>query len=184
MGGVAPGRLLAVCTSEQHRFSKQVQPGGLLLVGLGLAGDAHAGATVQHRSRAAQDPTQPNLRQVHLLSGETLAWLRSLGHVAAPGALGENLTTQGLDLHALPVGTQLQIGGQAVVKLTGLRNPCTQLEAYSPGLLGQLVVRGEDGQLIRRAGVMGVVRQGGEVRPGDQIVVTLPSRPWRGLERV
>lgn len=155
------------------------------MAGLGVAGDVHAGARVQHRSRVRADPTQPNLRQVHLLSQELLDALAGEGFPGiAPGALGENVTTRGLDLRALPTGSVLRLGEEALVALTGLRNPCAQLDAFRPGLLRALTPSDEAGQIVRRAGVMGVVIAGGVVRPGDAIEVSLPPGPPRPLQRV
>jgi MOSC domain-containing protein YiiM len=152
-----------------HGFSKAAEPFVVLLPGLGVEGDAHAGTTVQHRSRVAVDPSRPNLRQVHLMAGELLDEL-----AVPPGALGENVTTSGLDLVHLPVGTRLRLGAEALVELTGLRNPCRQIDDYRPGLLKQVVGRDASGALVRRAGVMSVVLVGGTVRPGDPIEVELP----------
>jgi MOSC domain-containing protein YiiM len=140
---------------------------------------------VQHTSRVSADPTQPNLRQVHLLQLELLDELRAQGFDVGPGQLGENITTVGVDLLALPRGTHLLIGDDgAVVEVTGLRNPCLQIEAFRSGLLKQVVGRRPDGELVRKAGIMGVVRQGGQVVPGDAVVVTLPAEPHQALDRV
>jgi MOSC domain-containing protein YiiM len=176
--------VLAVHRSARHTFSKQPRSSITLLAGLGVEGDAHAGATVQHRSRVAQDPTRPNLRQVHLMRAELFEELRESGFEVAPGDLGENVTTRGLDLHALPVGTVLRIGREAVVEITGLRNPCVQIDDFRRGLLKQVLVPDGSGGVVRRAGIMGVVRTGGTVRPGDVIAVELPAPPHRALERV
>lgn len=171
--------MLAVARSPRHGFSKDVVDGIALLAGVGVEGDAHAGAAVQHRSRLRADPTQPNLRQVHLLHGELLD---EFG--VDPGALGENVTTRGIDLLSLPVGSVLALGEQALVCLTGLRNPCAQIEAFRPGLLRQVVHRDAAGQAVLLAGVMGVVVAGGGVRAGDAVRVALPPGPPRPLERV
>lgn len=176
--------VLAVSLSDVHGFSKAVVPAIELLAGLGVAGDAHCGVTVQHRSRVAQDPTQPNLRQIHLIHAELFDELRAQGFAIAPGAIGENITTLGIDLLALPQGAELCMGACAVVAITGLRNPCEQLNRFQPGLMAALVSRAPDGALVRKAGVMGVVRAGGPVRPGDRITVRLPAPPHRALERV
>ncbi|MFI1963383.1 MOSC domain-containing protein [Streptomyces pathocidini] len=185
MTGHAPsGTVAAVSRSARHDFSKPNQDSIRLLAGLGVEGDAHLGVTVQHRSRVAQDPTQPNLRQVHLIHEELFAEVAAAGHEVTPGQLGENVTTRGIDLLALPVGALLRLGGEAVVEVTGLRNPCLQIDAFQSGLLKRVVGRGEDGRLIRKAGVMGVVLAGGEVRPGDPVAVELPAGPHRPLERV
>lgn len=155
-----------------------------LLTGLGVQGDTHAGHTVQHRSRAAADPTQPNLRQVHLIQAELLDELNAAGFGLHPGDLGENLLTRGLDLLGLPVGTRLHVGAEAVIEVTGLRNPCSQIEAFRPGLLAAVLGRDEAGNLIRKAGIMGVVAVGGEVKQGDSLQVEWPPLPHRALERV
>jgi MOSC domain-containing protein YiiM len=140
-----------------------------------VEGDCHGGESVQHRSRVARDPTQPNLRQVHLIHEELLEELRAHGFNVHPGAVGENVTTRGLDLLALPQATRLRLGEEAVVELTGLRNPCSQLDRYQKGLMQAVLDRAPDGALIRKAGVMAVVLEGGAVRPGDRIVVELPA---------
>lgn len=176
--------VLAVSCDGDHRFSKPQTQEILLLAGLGVHGDAHAGSTVQHRSRVGADPTQPNLRQVHLLHAELFAELEEQGFAVQSDQLGENITTQNLDLLALPCGTQLCIGPEAVVEVTGLRNPCAQINAFQPGLLGAVLGRDGNGEVVRKAGIMGIVVTGGRVAPGDCIVVCLPAEPHRALERV
>lgn len=176
--------VVAVARDDRHRFSKPLLPAIRLLAGLGVEGDAHCGETVKHRSRVRVDPSQPNLRQVHLLHGELFEELAAAGFSVQPGAMGENLTTRGLDLLALPVGTRLRLGAEALVEITGLRNPCSQIDAFQPGLLKAVLGRDENGALIRKAGIMGIVLAGGQVRPGDGIAVTLPALPHRALERV
>lgn len=179
-----PARVTSVSLNESHAFSKCVVGHITLLAGLGVEGDAHMGVTVKHRSRVAQDPTQPNLRQVHLIHAELFDELAARGLRLAPGQLGENISTRGLDALALPVDTKLHIGSTAVVHITGLRNPCAQIENYRPGLLAAVLDRAPDGALIRKAGIMGVVLSGGVVRPGDAIRVELPAGPHRALQRV
>ncbi|MEU5716130.1 MOSC domain-containing protein [Streptomyces sp. NPDC020403] len=174
----------AVSSSGAYSFTKPNRDSITLLTGLGVEGDVHAGVTVKHRSRVAQDPTQPNLRQVHLIHQELFAELRDAGYEVAPGDLGENVTTSGIDLLALPVGTLLHLGDEAVVEVTGLRNPCLQIDNFRHGLLKQVVGRDEDGTLVRKAGIMGVVAAGGVVRPGDPVKAELPAGPHRPLERV
>jgi MOSC domain-containing protein YiiM len=176
--------ILAVARSAVHGFSKAGCGGITLLAGLGVEGDAHAGETVKHRSRVRADPTQPNLRQVHLLHQEMLDELRGQGFDLQPGDIGENVTTNGLDLLALPEGTQLLLGDRAVVQVTGLRNPCKQLDAFHPGLMGALLGRDAAGQLVRKAGIMGIVLAGGAVRPGDALRAVLPPLPHRALQKV
>jgi MOSC domain-containing protein YiiM len=155
-----------------------------LRAGLGVEGDAHSGTTVQHRSRVRRDPTQPNLRQVHLLHVELLDELTAGGFAVAPGRLGENVTTRGVDLLALPTSTLLHLGTSAVVEVTGLRNPCVQLDGIQPGLMAATLDRDGEGRLVRRAGVMAVVRHDGEVAVGDEVRVELPPLPHRTLEPV
>lgn len=182
--GTQSAFVLAVSQSATYTFSKAPQPQIELLAGLGVAGDAHMGTTVKHRSRVAQDPTQPNLRQVHLIHAELHDELNAAGFNVASGQLGENITTRGLDVLALPVGTRLHIGAAAVIEVTGLRNPCTQLDTFRSGLMAATLDRDADGNLIRKAGVMAIVLTGGIVRPNDPIRVELPSLPHRRLEKV
>jgi MOSC domain-containing protein YiiM len=176
--------VVALSSDREHRFSKPSASEINLIAGLGVEGDAHAGVTVQHRSRVAVDPTQPNLRQVHLMHSELHDDLRSQGFDVSAGQLGENVTTLGLDLHALPTGTILRIGRTAVVRITGLRNPCMQIEGFRSGLLKEIVWRDDSGAIIRRGGIMGVVEVGGPIRPGDPIEVELPPEPHTPLDRV
>lgn len=176
--------VLAVNRSPGHGFSKTPADAVRLIAGHGVQGDAHAGDTVKHRSRVAVDPTQPNLRQVHLIQAELFDELAGRGFDIRPGDLGENVTTRGIDLLALPRGALLRLGEDAVVEVTGLRNPCSQIEAFRAGLLAAVLDRGQDGEVIRKAGIMGIVRAGGDVRPGDGIAVTLPPPPHERLERV
>ncbi len=165
---------MAVSRSSAHTMSKPNEERIRLLAGLGVEGDAHLGETVKHRSRVRRDPTRPNLRQVHLLHAELHDELRGAGFDLMPGEMGENVTTRGVDLLALPTGSRLRLGPAAVVEVTGLRNPCTQLDGLRPGLMAATLDRDDDGGLVRRAGVMGVVLAGGEIRPGDAIRVELP----------
>ena len=176
--------VVAVSLSGEHRFSKTPRVRIRLVPGLGVEGDAHAGVTVKHRSRVAADPTRPNLRQVHLIHAELHEELQSAGFRVSAGDLGENVTTRGLDLLALPRGTRLRLGETAVVEVTGLRNPCRQLDAFRPGLMAAVLDRDARRRLVRRAGIMAVVIEGGELRPGDPIRVELPPGPHRPLETV
>jgi hypothetical protein len=177
-------RVIAVSGALGHRFSKPNLEAIRLLKGLGVEGDAHCGERVKHRSRVAVDPTQVNLRQVHLLGAELLSELNAAGFDIGPGQMGENVLTQGLDLLGLPVGARLRLGADALVEITGLRNPCAQIEAFRPGLLAAVLGRDAKGKLVRKAGIMAIVLEGGETRPGDRIGVTLPAEPHRALERV
>jgi hypothetical protein len=178
------GTVVAVSSSATHSFSKPNREYIRLLAGLGVEGDAHMGATVKHRSRVAVDPSQPNLRQVHLIHSELHVDLRGAGFSVWPGELGENVTTCGIDLLGLPKGARLHLGDLAVVEVTGLRNPCVQLDQFQRGLLKQLVSHDEQGNVIRKAGIMSVVVTGGEIRIGDRIDVELPPPPYESLDRV
>lgn len=178
------GVVEAVSASPTHSFSKQPQPVITLLAGLGVSGDAHRGMRVQHRSRVARDPTQPNLRQVHLIHGELLDELAEAGFDVQAGQLGENVTTRGIDLLALPTGTLLRLGPVAVVEVTGLRDPCRQIDGFRDGLLKQVICRDAAGNVVRKAGVMSVVLVSGQVRPGDGAVAELPAQPYVPLEVV
>jgi MOSC domain-containing protein YiiM len=179
-----PASVVAVSSSPVHRFSKETRTEVHLVEGLGVHGDSHAGVTVQHLSRVRRRPEEPNLRQVHLIAAELLEELTGLGYDVAPGRMGENVTTAGVDLLALPTGTLLRLGDQAEVEVTGLRNPCLQIDRYSPGLLAEVLVRGDAGEVVRRAGVMGVVRRSGTVRAGDPLHVVLPAEPHAPLAPV
>lgn len=174
-------QVVAVSTSATHDFSKPARPAVTLLAGLGVEGDAHLGTTVQHLSRIRRDPAAPNLRQVHLIHAELHDELAAAGYTVGPGELGENVTTRGLDLLGLPTGSRLRLGAEAVIELTGLRNPCYQIDDFQPGVLREVVGRDAEGAIVRRAGVMAIVLVGGEVRPGDAIAVDPPPQPHRPL---
>ncbi|KQT83111.1 MOSC domain-containing protein [Aurantimonas sp. Leaf443] len=178
------GRVLSVASDGDHRFSKRPRAEIRILAGLGVEGDAHQGETVRHRSRVARDPTQPNLRQVHLIHAELFEELSGKGFEVAPGDLGENVTTLGLDLLALPTGARLRLGADVVLEVTGLRNPCAQIDAFRKGLMAATLDKGPDGELLRKAGVMAIVHSGGTVRPGDPILVERPPVPHRPLAPV
>ena len=180
MGGV----VTAVSRSATHTMSKPNQGSIRLLTGLGVEEDAHKGETVKHRSRVARDPNQPNLRQVHLIHAELHDELRAAGFDMAPGQMGENVTTRGVDLLGLPTGARLHLGDTAVVEITGLRNPCAQLDGIQPGLMAATLDRDAEGNLVRKAGIMGIVLADGEVRPGDPIRVELPPEPHSPLAPV
>lgn len=178
------GRLVAVARSADHEFTKPLVETIRLVAGLGVEGDAHLGVTVQHRSRVRADPTQPNLRQVHLIHSELFDELSEKGFAISAGELGENITTRGIALLDLPAGSRLGIGRECVIEVTGLRNPCRQIEAYRPGLVAAVLGRDADGALVRKTGVMGIVIAGGEIREGDAIEVTFPQGAPRKLEVV
>lgn len=178
------GRVTAVARDDGHRFSKHCVAEIRILAGLGVEGDAHRGVTVKHRSRVRTDPSQPNLRQVHLIHSELFAELGGKGFAIGPADLGENVTTEGVDLLALPRGALLRIGEEVALEVTGLRNPCAQIDRFRPGLLGAVLDKGPDGKVIRKAGIMTIVRSGGTVRPGDMIAVDLPSPPHLPLDPV
>jgi MOSC domain-containing protein YiiM len=176
--------VVGVSKDRQHRFSKQPCESITLLEGLGVAGDAHAGITVRHRSRVAADPTQPNLRQVHLIHVEFFDEAREHGYELAQGDLGENVLTAGLDVLALPRDTRLHLGERAVVRITGLRNPCQQINNFRSGLLKVAISRDANGELVRKAGIMGIVERGGTIAARDAIRVELPPGPHIPLDRV
>jgi hypothetical protein len=171
-----PGVVEAVGRAPQHTFSKDNVALIRLLAGLGVEGDAHLGRTVQHRSRVARDPSQPNLRQVHLIHGKLHDELRAQGFDVTPGVMGENVTTRDVELLALPTGSRLRLGEEAVVEVSGLRNPCVQLDHFQQGLMAAVLDNDDDGNLVRKAG--------GDVRPGDPIAVELAPPPHRRLQRV
>lgn len=174
----------AVSASSSHGFSKKNRLWIRLLAGLGVEGDAHSGRTVKHRSRVARDPSQPNLRQVHLMHAELHDELEAAGFAVSAGQMGENITTRGIDLLALPTGTRLHIGETAVIEVTGLRNPCVQIDRFQRGLMQAVLDKDEKGNLVRKAGVMGIVLSDGDVQPGDPIRTVLPLGPLRALECV
>ena len=178
------GSVIAVSSRTGHHFSKTPNLSIRLLKGLGVAGDAHMGETVKHRARVRKDPTQPNLRQVHLMHAELFDELRAKGFVIRSGELGENVTTSGIDLLALPAGTRLHLGASAVVEITGLRNPCIQIDHFQQGLMAATLDKDANGNLVRKAGVMSIVIAEGDVRPGDAIRVEMPAEPYRPLQPV
>ncbi len=195
-GAVSTPHVVSVSRDDSHRFSKVPTASISLIAGFGVVGDAHAGEFVQHRSRVRRDPTQPNLRQVHLIDAELFGRARQFGYELGPGDLGENVLTAGVSLLELPTGTLLDFGG-AAVRLTGLRNPCVQINRFRPGLLK--VVLSRDGkpstepapptgssdaatpEVVRRCGVMGVVQRGGEISAGQSFTVILPTAPHQPL---
>lgn len=178
------GTVAAVSSNSTYSFTKPNRDSIRLIAGLGVEGDVHAGVTVKHRSRVQRDPSQPNLRQVHFIHEELFDEVRAAGFEVASGELGENVTTRGIDLLGLPKGTRLRLGDEAVVEVTGLRNPCAQIDGFQKGLLKQVVGRDGDGSVQFKAGIMSVVVAGGVVRPGDPVAVELPDGPHIPLEIV
>ena len=184
MNAIAPTAVVSSVNHDgEHRFSKQPHEQVTLLAGIGIEGDAHSGTTVQHMSRVG-DPERPNLRQVHLIHSELFAEVADKGFTVTPGDMGENITTTGIDLLALPQGTILRLGDEAAVQVTGLRNPCSQINAFQPGLMKAVIGRDENGDIVRKAGVMSVVLAGGIVQPGDSITIELPAEPHLPLAPV
>ena len=177
-------RVVSLATSGDHAFSKQAVERIKVIQGIGVEGDAHAGEKVQHLSRVKANPDQPNLRQVHLIHAELFGELREKGFAVGPSDLGENIATVGIALLELPRGTVLRIGPEVELEVTGLRNPCAQIEAFQKGLLAAVLDRGPDGELVRKAGVMSVVLSGGEIAVGDGIEVRLPREPHQPLAPV
>ncbi|MBC7879553.1 MAG: MOSC domain-containing protein [Anaerolineales bacterium] len=178
------GKVIAISLSQTHSFSKPNQQSIKLLTGLGVEGDTHLGEKVQHRSRLAKDPNQPNLRQVHLIHAELHDELREKGFDVSAGQMGENITTRGIDLLELPTGTKLYLGNSAIVEVTGLRNPCYQLDDFQSGLMKTVLDKDEEGNLIRKAGIMGIVLNEGEVYVNDNIHVEFPLEPHEPLKPV
>jgi hypothetical protein len=176
--------VVAVSCSETHTFSKPNQTVIKLIEGIGVEGDAHSGTTVKHRFLVKQDATRPNIRQVHLIHQELLDDLNAKGYSVDPGQLGENITTKGINLLDLPTGTRLMIGSDVIVEVTALRNPCKQIDEFQKGLLKAVLYKNEDGVLVRKTGVMGIVIKGGDVLPGDVITVNLPPEPHDSLAYV
>ena len=184
LDSTASGRVVSVSLGAGHHFSKTPSASIRLLTGLGVAGDAHMGATVKHRYHVRKDPTQPNLRQVHLIHAELFDELRAMGFAVNAGELGENVTTSDIDLLGLSTGTRLHLGDSAIVEVTGLRNPCVQIDQFQKGLMAATLDKDADGQLIRKTGIMGIVLADGEVHPGDAIRVEPPQGPHRPLQPV
>ena len=174
----------AVCRSPTHTMTKPPAERIRLVAGLGVEGDAHQGVTVKHRSRLLKFADAPNLRQVHLMHAELFDELRAAGFAVRAGLMGENVTTRGIDLLGLPTGTRLHLGSEAVVEVTGLRNPCRQLDKIQPGLMQATLERDPDGNLVRKAGIMAIVLTGGAVAEGDAVDVELPPEPHRPLQPV
>lgn len=178
------GTVAAVSSNGTYSFTKPNRESITLLAGIGVEGDVHAGETVKHRFRMEKDASQPNLRQVHLIHEELFEEVREAGFEVGAGELGENVTTRGIDLLGLPFGARLHLGAQAVVEVTGLRNPCAQIDNFQKGLMKQVVGRDESGVVRFKSGIMSVVLEGGVVRPGDAIKVELPDGPHVPLEIV
>ena len=174
----------SVSKSEKHTFSKRSCDSITLLKDQGVEGDAHCGVTVKHRSRVKADPSQPNLRQVHLIHYELIEELKAKGFRVDSATMGENITTIGIDLLSLPRHTKLKIGHEAEIEVTGLRNPCSQLDQYQKGLLSAVLDKDDQGNLIRKAGIMSIVTHAGIIKTGDEIAITYPAKPYLPLERV
>lgn len=174
-------RVISVSLSNKHTFSKRTVDQITLLTALGVEGDAHCGALVKHRYHVKKDPTRPNLCQVHLLHAELFEELTAQGIAITAGEMGENITTSGLDLLSLPTGALLRIGNEAVVEVTGLRNPCVQMNRLRPGLMQAVIERTPGSKPRMKAGIMGIVLTGGFVQPTDTILVDLPPPPWRPM---
>ena len=181
---MSEARVVAVAKDGVHRFSKEIVSEIRIIEGMGVEGDAHLGKTVKHRSRVAVDPTQPNLRQVHLIHSELFSEVSEKGFIVRAADLGENITTFGVDLLALPRGTVLKIGQTVELEVTGLRNPCKQIDNFQTGLLSAVLIKGENGELIRKSGIMTVVKAGGSIKAGDAIQSIFPEKPYLFLERV
>lgn len=181
---VMHGTITSVSLNSVHEFSKSPLARIRLLAGLGVEGDAHSGVLVQHRSRVAANPNQPNLRQVHLIHAELHDELQAKGFAVTAGQLGENITTRGIALLELPKGTLLYLGSEAIVEITGLRNPCPQIENFMPKLLAAVLNQDDQGNIVRKAGIMGIVLVSGEIKPHDAIRLELPALPHLPLERV
>ena len=179
--GSLQGSVISVSLSAVHGFSKQVVDSIEVVAGFGVAGDCHAGERVQHLYRVRKNPAAKNLCQVHLLQSELFAELESKGIVVAAGEIGENVALAGVDLLSLPVGSLVRLGNEALVEITGLRDPCSQMKAVHPDLMKACISRDADGKKLRRAGVMGTAADSGLVRAGDLVAVTLPAEPWRRM---
>ncbi|MBF9002955.1 MOSC domain-containing protein [Vibrio nitrifigilis] len=177
-------KVVSLSKDSEHRFSKETCDSLTFLKGLGIEGDAHCGDTVKHRSRVKADPSQPNLRQVHLVHSELISELQESGFTVEAGTIGENVLTEGVELLSLPRNTLIMIGAKVVLRVTGLRNPCAQLDNYQRGLTKAVLARDEAGNLVRKAGIMAVVEEGGIVNVGDSISVQMPPKPYKALERV
>jgi len=177
-------KVLSVSRSSVHCFSKEIVKSIVLVQGEGVEGDAHKGKTVKHRSRVKADPTQPNLRQVHLIHNELICELQNQGFKVNPASMGENITTVGIKLLDLPTGTVLKIGKDTEIEITGLRNPCAQLDNYQMGLTAAVLEKTFEGEIVRKAGVMGIIIKSGEVFAGDKIKITLPNKPYIPLVKV
>lgn len=178
------GQVTSLHCDSEHNFSKPPVLEAMFLAGVGIEGDAHSGATTQHLSRQKKDASRPNLRQVHLVASELHEELRSDGFDVPFGAFGENLTTSGLDLGALPAGSTLRLGDEVILSLTGFRDPCSQIDKFQAGLRSAVSFKPETGPQLFRNGVMSVVVRGGTVRVGDTIKVALPPEPHQPMQKV
>jgi len=173
MSGAA---VIAVCCDSKHNLIKPTRDHIILVAGFGVQGDAHYGETVQHLYDKRRNPDAPNLRQVHLIHTEFFDELSEKGFTVKPGQMGENITTRGIDLLGLSRGTKLHIG-EAVIEITGLRNPCSKLNKIQEGLLPASLGQWDDGTMLAKTGVMAIILKGGKVRPKDLIKVETPDSP-------
>ena len=184
LGRVMPNpTVIAVASDSAHNVIKPVRESISLIAGLGIEGDAHAGKTIQHRYDKARNPDAPNLRQVHLMHAELFDQMAELGMTVTPGQMGENITTRNIDILGVPRGTHLKIG-EAIIEITGLRNPCKHLNKVAVGLMEACIERYDDGALFPQSGVMGIVIAGGEIKVGDDIQIITPDKPYSRLEPV
>lgn len=176
--------VISVSRSSGHSFRKACEESINLIEGFGVEGDVHAGKKIKHTFLAKEDPDRKNIRQIHLIAAELFTELKGKGFNVDPGQLGENITTEGIDLLSLPTGTLLHIGNGAVIELTALRQPCIQIDEFQQGLLKEVVYKDSGGNIIRKVGVMGVILVSGAVSPNDEIIVETPDKPHHKLDYV
>jgi MOSC domain-containing protein YiiM len=174
------GIVVAVNRSARHTVSKVSVATIVLRAGFGVEEDAHAGATIEHRYAKRFHPERPNERQVHLIGGELFDELERDGFHVEPGQLGENITTRGIALTDLPLGTRLRIANGAVVEVRGLRVPCVLIDRLIPGVKKASAMP-YGGKLALRHGIMGIVIASGSVQQGDVLAVEPPAGPARAL---
>jgi len=166
--------VLSVSMSSSHGFSKRPTDYIYLLSGCGVQGDVHCSGAASSN----------NKRQVHLIASELLTELarkdsKGRAYIISPGALGENITTKGIDLVGLNEGTRLHFGDgddHAIVRITGLRNPKKRLDEWPKGLLDRCAMKNKKGEITgRKIGVMGIVEEDGFVQPGHMVYVEKPK---------